>query len=214
MPMLPDLDDNNTSVLRQECTYWECSWRMKILKVNKIELPKLRVGFILLWKTRVQAGATLFIEKGSKWSKNELFSLIVYMKFGCPSRSSYSAVYYFRSVHSINLFPLRQMWQFWLTACATWKALFFKSFIDTLWLFLVRNWVIPLALFGYEMIVANSCERVLKTSCLIALVLVETALLGLQILKNPESADPPELLLHRSVTRLRVILILPGNFKS
>ena len=44
MPMLPDLDDNTTSVLRQECTCSECSWRMKILKVNKIELPKLRVG--------------------------------------------------------------------------------------------------------------------------------------------------------------------------
>ena len=113
---------------------------MKILKVNKIELPKLRVGFILLWKTRVQAGATLFIEKGSKWSKNELFSLIVYMKFGRPSRpSSYRAVYYSRSLHSINLFPLTKMCQFWLTACAQWKACFFRSFIDTLWLFLVRN---------------------------------------------------------------------------
>ena len=48
MPMLPDPDDNTTSVLRQQCTCSDCSWRMKILKVNKIELPKLRVGFILL----------------------------------------------------------------------------------------------------------------------------------------------------------------------
>ena len=31
------------------------------------------------------------------------------------------------------------MWQFWLMACATWIALFFRSFIDTLWLVLVRN---------------------------------------------------------------------------
>ena len=141
MPMLPDLDDNTTSVLREQGTWSECSRRMKILKVNKIELPKLRVGFILLWKSRVfnQAGATLVNEKGSKWSKNELFSLIVYVKFGRPSRLSYSGVYYFRSLHSINLFLLTQMWKFWLTVCATWKALFLRRFIDTFWLFLVRN---------------------------------------------------------------------------
>ena len=137
MPMLPDLDDNTTSVLRQQWTCSECSWRKKILKVNKIELPKLSVGFILLWKTRVQAGATLFIEKCSKWSKNELFSLIVYLKLG--PRPSYSALYYFVL--------------FILSICSRWhkcgsfdwrrvpreKHYSFRSFIDTLGLFLARN---------------------------------------------------------------------------
>ena len=158
------------------------------------------------------------------------------MKFGLPFRPSYSAVYYFRSLHSINLFPLTQMWQFWLTACATWIALFFRSFIDTLWLVLVRNsYSTPLV--GYEMIIANSCERVLKKSCLITLAkkkkLVSVLLMviafskGITILwiggnsiawppnlKKSGECRPSRALLRRSVTRLRVILILPGNFKS
>ena len=158
------------------------------------------------------------------------------MKFGLPFRPSYSAVYYFRSLHSINLFPLTQMWQFWLTACATWIALFFRSFIDTLWLVLVRNSYSTRACWIWDdhsqLLWARVKEKLpnnfgKKKKLVSVLLMVIAFSKGITILwiggnsiawppnlKKSGECRPSRALLRRSVTRLRVILILPGNFKS
>ena len=158
------------------------------------------------------------------------------MKFGRPS---YSAVYYFRSLHSINLFPLTQMWQFWLMACATWIALFFRSFIDTFWLFLVRNSYSTRAWWIWDdhsqllwtrvkdKLPKNFGKKKKKKKMVSLLLMVIAFSKGITILwiggnsiawplnfKKSGKCRPSRALFRRSVTRLRVILILPGNFKS